>query len=160
MLSKVAIPEDNIHRIRAELTDARKAAAEYEKELRSFFHLRPGGLPRFDCVLLGMGDDGHTASLFPGTAALDEQKRLAIANWVEKARTYRITLTAPTLNNSDFVLFLVSGAGKAEALRQVLEGERAPERLPAQLIKPVNGRLLWLTDQAAAAKLSLKRGSC
>lgn len=160
MLSKVPIPAENIHRFKAELPDAQEAAEEYEKELRSFFQMKPGELPRFDCVLLGMGEDGHTASLFPGTAALEERDRLAVANLVRKKNTQRLTLTAPVLNNSDLVMFLVSGSGKAEALRQVLEGERAPERLPAQLIKPVNGRLMWLTDQAAAAKLSLTRKSC
>ncbi len=153
MLSKVAVPEENIHRFKAELADAHEAAADYEKELQVFFGLKPGAFPRFDCVLLGMGADGHTASLFPGTEALREHKRIVVANWVEKAHTHRLTLTAPALNNSDFVLFLVSGKDKAEALRQVLEGEKEPERFPAQLIKPVDGKLVWLADKAAAAKL-------
>ena len=155
MLSKVPVQETNIHRIRAEEEDAGKAAEEYEKELQKFFNLKPGELPRFDCVLLGMGPDGHTASLFPGTEALHEQKRLVVANWVEKFQTHRITLTAPSINNADCIIFLVSGEEKAEVLREVLEGEKNTELFPSQLIKPDHGKLLWLVAQSAATKLTV-----
>ena len=154
MLSKVPVQETNIHRVRAEEQDASKAAEEYEDELRTFFNLKPGELPRFDCVLLGMGPDGHTASLFPGTEALSEQKRLVVSNWVKKFRTHRITLTAPAINNADCIIFLVSGEEKAEVLREVLEGENNPELFPSQLIKPNHGKLLWLVARSAAGKLN------
>lgn len=155
MLSKVEVPAENIHRVRAEEQDASNAAEEYEDELRTFFNLKPGELPSFDCVLLGMGPDGHTASLFPGTEALHEQKRFVVSNWVEKFQTYRITLTAPTLNNGDNIIFLVSGEEKAEVLREVLEGEKNTELFPSQLIKPNYGKLLWLVAQSAATKLTV-----
>jgi 6-phosphogluconolactonase len=155
MLSKVEVPAENIHRVRAEEQDASKAAEEYEDELRTFFNLKPGELPRFDCVLLGMGPDGHTASLFPGTEALREQKRLVVSNWVEKFRTHRITLTAPAINNADCIIFLVSGEEKAEVLREVLEGEKNTELFPSQLIKPSHGKLLWLVAQSATTKLTV-----
>lgn len=150
MLSRVAVPPENIHRIRAENPDAGAAAAEYERELREFFRLEPGQWPRFDVILLGMGPDGHTASLFPGTEVIHERTRLVAASWVEKFNAYRITLTPPVLNNAAGVIFLVAGEEKAETLRAVLEGEYQPERLPAQLIRPTNGRLRWLVDRAAA----------
>ena len=103
--------------------------------------------------MLGMGDDGHTASLFPGTTALAEERAWVVANWIEKFQTWRITLTAPAINAAHRVLFLVTGAGKAERLREVLKGERDPSRLPSQLIQPRDGTLEWLVDRAAAAKL-------
>ena len=154
LLCKVPVPPANIHRMKTEEPDPFKAAQDYEQELRIFFRLETGQLPRFDCVLLGMGSDGHTASLFPGTAALRHADRLVVANWVEQFETYRITLTAPVLNNADWIIFLVSGAQKAEALQQVLEGNKQPERYPAQLIRPTHGKLLWLVDQAAASRLN------
>lgn len=157
MLSKVEVPAENIHRVRAEEEDAGKAAEEYEDELRTFFNLKTGELPRFDCVLLGMGPDGHTASLFPGTEALHEQKRLVVANWIEKFKTHRITLTAPVLNNADYIIFLVSGEEKAEVLREVLEGEKNTELYPSQLIKPSHGKLFWLVAQSAATKLTVSK---
>jgi len=152
MLSKVPVPPGNIHRIRAENPDAGKAAEEYEQELRRFFKLGTEQLPPFDCVFLGMGSDGHTASLFPGTKALHEGKRLVVSNWVDKFQSYRITLTTPVLNNADLVIFLVSGEEKAEPLRVVLEGQKQPELYPSQLIEPTHGKLLWLVDRAAAGQ--------
>jgi 6-phosphogluconolactonase len=149
MLSKVSFPSGNIHRIKAENPNAREVAEEYEKTVRTFFQLRAGSFPRFDFVLLGLGPDGHTASLFPGTEALHEQNRLVVANWVEKFRTHRITLTLPVLNEAAFVLFLVSGGEKAEILRQVLEGEAPKDPFPAQLVHPTHGKLLWLVDRDA-----------
>ena len=156
MLSRVPVPSDNIHRIQAENPDAGQAAEDYEQELQRFFKLEAGQLPIFDCVFLGMGPDGHTASLFPGTKALHERQRLVVSNWVDKFQTYRITLTTPVLNHADVVIFLVSGEEKAEPLRQVLEGEKQTERFPSQLIEPTHGKLLWLVDQAAANRLKGK----
>ncbi len=155
LLSKVPVPAQHVHRIRAENPDAGKAAEDYEQALCEFFQLEGGEWPRFDLVLLGMGPDGHTASLFPGTAVLDERKRLVAASWVEHLNATRITLTPPVLNNAACVIFLISGQEKAETLRAVLHGEAEPGRLPAQLIRPGRGRLLWLVDRAAAGLLDL-----
>src|SRR5271166_3507679 len=119
LLSKVPIPPDNIFRIPAENPDASAAAEAYEQALRKFFAVAPGELPRFDLILLGMGPDGHAASLFPETSALEEKSRLVVANWVEKLKTSRITLTLPVLNSARCVAFLVSGADKAAALHEV-----------------------------------------
>jgi len=153
MLSKVPIPSENIHRIRAENPNAQQVAEEYEEILRAFFRLRAGQFPRFDLVLLGMGPDGHTASLFPGTEALREREHLVVANWVEKFQTHRITMTPPVLNQAMFVLFLVSGEEKAETLRQVLEGKERKEPFPSQFIHPTHGRMLWLVDRDAGRLL-------
>lgn len=147
MLASVPVPAASIHRIKGEYSDPRSAADEYEGVLRAFFGLAPEALPRFDLVLLGMGPDGHTASLFPGTDALGERKRLVVANWVEKFNAFRITMTLPVLNNAASVIFFVSGAEKAAVLREVLEGEGG--RFPSQLIHPADGSLLWLVDAAA-----------
>ncbi len=155
MLSKAPLPPMNIHRVPSEQPDANKAAEEYQQELLRFFKLEVGRLPRLDCVLLGIGPDGHTASLFPGTKALRERERLVVANWVQKLRTDRITMTVPVLNNAECVLFLVSGEKKAATLRDVLAGDEQTDRLPAQLIQPTHGRLLWLVDKAAASRLAL-----
>lgn len=152
LLSKVPIPEKNIHRIRAEL-EADAAAEEYERELREFFHLIDHDWPRFDLIFLGIGEDGHTASLFPGSKALTEASRRVVANWVEKFQAFRITLTFPVLNHAAEVLFMVSGAGKAQILSEVLRaGNR---KYPAQNVQPQNGQLLWLVDQDAGSLLRL-----
>ena len=153
LLSRVPVPGKNIHRIKSENPDAGTAAEQYEEELRLFFNLKQGQFPRFDCVLLGMGTDGHTASLFPGTEALQEETRFVVANRVEQFQTYRITLTLPVLNNADFVMFIVSGKEKAEMLKKVIEVKH-PTPLPAQLIEPKQGRLLWLVDQPSASQLT------
>src|SRR6266850_3624690 len=150
MISLLPIPEANVHRMVGE-GDAVANASLYEGELQAFFDGAPW--PRFNLVLLGMGDDGHTASLFPGTEALNETRAWVVANWVEKFKTYRITLTAPAINHAANIVFLVAGAGKAERLLEVLRGPRNPRQLPAQLIEPVNGSLVWLVDKAAAARL-------
>ena len=157
LLSRIVIPEYNIHRIEGEL-EPQEAADAYQELLQEFFALRPGELPQFDLILLGMGSDGHTASLFPGSAALAETTRLVAANWVEKFRAFRITLTFPVLNHAAEVLFLVSGADKAEMLRNVLEGDPSGAAYPAQRVRPEAGRLLWYADQAAAARLSRPQG--
>jgi 6-phosphogluconolactonase len=154
LLSKVPVPEGNVFRVPAENTDANQAAADYEATLRKFFQLSAEALPRFDLILLGMGPDGHTASLFPKTIALQERSRLVVANWVDKFKAHRITFTLPVLNNAAVVNFLVGGADKAETLREVLEGTQPPEMFPSKLVHPTNGRLMWMVDQAAAAVLS------
>jgi len=154
LLSIVPVPPENIFRVRAEEKDANVVARDYEEALRSFFRLRPGEFPRFDLILLGLGPDGHTASLFPNTPALNETKRLVVANWVEKFKTNRITFTYPVLNYAACVIFLVSGGDKSEIVREVLENPGAD--LPSQKVHPANGRLLWLLDKDAASKLSKK----
>lgn len=153
MLSKVPVPAANIHRIKSEYTSAEQAAQDYEHTLRAFFYLTAGQYPCFDLVFLGLGPDAHTASLFPGAQALHEQQRLVVATWVGKFYTERITMTAPVLSNAKRIVFLVSGEEKALPLKAVLEGRAEPSQLPAQLIQPRHGRLLWLVDQAAARLL-------
>ena len=153
LFSQVPILKENIFRVPAEIPDADTAALSYEQTLRQFFQLEDDALPRFDLILLGMGPDGHTGSLFPGTAALHEDERLVAANWVEKFKTWRITLTYPALNNAAAVLFMVTGAEKQEALLQVLQGKPDRENYPAQGVQPTGGSLIWLVDQAAAGPL-------
>jgi len=156
MLSKVSVPAENVHRIRSENPDARRAADQYEAELRDFFSSRgllAGGLPRFDLILLGMGPDGHTASLFPGTHAVRERERWVAAPWVDKFHTYRVTLTAPVINNAACIFFFVAGAEKAATLRAVLEGPEETDRYPSQVIRPTAGTLRWLVDRDAAQLL-------
>jgi 6-phosphogluconolactonase len=153
LLTKITIPSENVFRVPAENPDADAAASEYEAQMRRFFEIKPGEFPRFDLILLGMGPDGHTASLFPDSAALDEQSRLVVANWVEKFKTHRITFTFPVLNRAAEVMFLASGADKAEMLHQVLESKNTPP-LPSQRVEPSDGKLLWMLDEAAAAKLT------
>lgn len=155
MLSKVSIPKENIHRMKGE-GDAAANAEIYDAELRSFFKggFKDGeNFPRFDLIMLGMGDDGHTASLFPGSEALKEQTAWVVSNWVEKFNTFRITLSAPAINNARHVMFIITGAGKADRLPEVINGARDTNRLPSQLIRPTNGELVWYVDRAAAAKL-------
>ena len=152
LLSKVPIPEKNIHRVKAEL-DAEAAAAEYDQQLRDFFGLVNQDWPRFDLVFLGIGEDGHTASLFPGSKALTEASRRVAANWVEKFKTFRITLTFPVLNHAAEVVFLVSSASKAQILSEILGP--ATQKYPAQRVQPENGRLLWLVDEEAGSLLRL-----
>ena len=157
LLTKIQIPTENVFRVPAENPDAAAAASEYEAQLRRFFELRsgdrPGEFPRFDLILLGLGPDGHTASLFPDSPALDEQSRLVVANWVAKFNAHRITFTFPVLNRAAEIIFLASGADKADMVRQVLEGKNTPP-LPSQRVQPSDGKLLWMLDEAAAAKLT------
>jgi 6-phosphogluconolactonase len=154
MLSKAPIKPSQVHRIMGEYPDTEKAAQEYEALLRAQFNLTAGQLPRFDLMFLGMGSEGHTLSLFPGTKALHDNGRMVMRNWVGKLYTERVTCTAPVANNSALVIFMVGGADKAPALKAVLEGPHEPEQLPSQLINPRNGKLLWLLDTAAASMLS------
>ncbi len=154
MISKVPLKPEQVHRIKAENPDTGQAAREYEQDLRFQFHLADGEAPRFDLVLLGMGNEGHTLSLFPGTKALRDNGRLVVRNWVGKLLAERVTLTAPAVNSAALVMFMVAGADKALALKAVLEGPYEPEQLPAQLIDPKSGRLLWLVDATAGGILS------
>jgi 6-phosphogluconolactonase len=154
LLSKIQIPAENIHRMAGE-REPQAAAAEYEKHLQEFFGLESGALPRFDLILLGIGEDGHTASLFPGSDALNETERLVIARFVEKLNSYRLTLTLPVLNSGAQVWFLVTGASKADAVKKVLRGSAD---LPAAKVQPVNGRLVWFITQDAAPGVSTTDG--
>jgi 6-phosphogluconolactonase len=148
LLRHIAIPEENIHRVRTELAAPAEAASAYEKEIRECFH-NTSSLPQFDLIFLGLGTNGHTASLFPHSPVLREETHLAAAVFVAEVNMWRITMTVPLLNRGRTVAFLVEGSGKAEALNTVLAGAHDPERLPAQLIAP-EGSLLWLADEAAA----------
>lgn len=154
MLSKVPVPTANIFRMPAENPDAARAAEDYEKTLRKFFQLSGNQVPQFDLILLGLGPDGHTASLFPGTAALREKSRLVVANWVEKLKTNRLSFTLPVLNAARCVAFLVSGTDKAAVLKTVLEENAPAEQFPAKLVNPSSGKLIWFLDRAAASSLS------
>jgi len=147
MLSRVPVIPTNVHRVPSENPDAAEAAREYEQTLIETTHQ---SLPRLDLILLGLGPDGHTASIFPGSEVLHETKRLVAAPWVEKFQTHRITMTLPLLNNGASVVFLVSGAEKATILKEVLEG---PEKYPAQAVKPTHGELLWMLDKDAASEI-------
>ena len=152
LLSKVPLPADRIHRMEGEL-DPEVAAARYESTIRNAFRLEGAETPTFDLILLGMGDDGHTASLFPHTEALDNLTNIAIANHVPQKDTWRVTLTSPVINQGREVAFLIEGAGKAQVLHDVLLGPFQPDTYPSQLIRPATGKLTLLLDAAAAAKL-------
>jgi 6-phosphogluconolactonase len=135
--------------MRAEESDIERAASNYELEIRNHFNLSATEMPSFDLVLLGMGDDGHTASLFPGTTALNEKERVVVPNWVEKFKTNRMTFSAPAINNARVVCFMAAGSAKVGPLKEVLKGERNPDLYPSQLIQPTEGRLIWMVDEAA-----------
>jgi 6-phosphogluconolactonase len=150
MLEHVPIPSENVHDVPAALPDPREAANVYEARLVEFFHTGEGEAPRFDLILLGLGPEGHVASLFPGTEALEETERLVAANWVESHQTWRITLTLPVLNAAAHLMVLVAGAEKAEALARVLRGPHVPPLLPAERLAPTAGTLVWLADRKAA----------
>jgi 6-phosphogluconolactonase len=152
LLDKVGIRPEQVHRIHGEL-EPEVAAAQYEYELRRTFRLEGAEAPRFDVVTLGMGDDGHTASLFPHTAALHEMGRLVVANQVPQKDTWRVTLTWPVINHAREVFFLIEGQTKAARLKQVFLGPKDVETLPSQLIWPASGILTLILDKAAAAEL-------
>ena len=153
MISKSPLQPAQVFRIKGEYAEAEQAALEYERDIRAHFELSDGQFPRFDLVLLGMGEEGHVASLFPGTKALHETRHIAVHNWVGKVLMDRITLTAPAINNAANIVAMVAGLEKAPALTAVLERVYEPEQLPAQLIQPVNGNLYWLVDRAAGRML-------
>ena len=152
LLDVAPLRPDQIHRMQGELEPA-EAAVQYEAELRSCFKVENGELPRFDLVALGMGPDGHTASLFPHTEALKETKRLVTANHVQNKDAWRITLTWPVINRANSVFFLIGGADKAQILNEVLTGPKDSARLPSQLIWPASGILTLILDKSAAALL-------
>lgn len=153
MLSKLDLRPEQIHRMRGE-DPPREGANAYEEELKAFFKLSNGELPRFNLVLLGLGENVHIASLFPHNPALQEKNRLTVAVEVEAAQRNRLSLTAPVINNAAQVLFLVVSAQKAQAVKDALEGPRDPEQYPAQLVAPTDGSVLWLLDKDAARLLS------
>jgi 6-phosphogluconolactonase len=154
LIAPLGIPQTNLHRIKGELRVPEETAREYESDLTGFFNLQVGELPRFDLILLGLGTDGHTASLFPCDSSLQEQDRLVIATQSAHAGTQRVSLTLPTIKHARHIFFLISGAEKSEAVLAVLEtsGEGVP--LPASLVEPINGDLRFYLDQPAASRLS------
>jgi len=157
-----ALPADQlqVHRMAGELSRASQAAEQYERELRKFFESRTlldQGFPRFDLIFLGMGPDGHTASLFPGSAALRETTRWVVANWVEKFQTDRITLTFPVLNSAAEVILFVSGRDKAPVVTEVLEPVDYKQNYPVQGVKPRSGTKRWMLDASAASGLRTAR---
>lgn len=160
MFSHAPIPKQNIHRILGEKSKAEEAAQDYEIELRGFFG---EAIPAFDLVLLGLGEDGHTASLFPHSPSLKETQRLVVAPYVEKLNAYRISLTLPVLNNAKATMFLVTGASKATVLREVIQTDKKtdkkPDLYPAQAISPTSGAVSWFVDKAAARLCSTSNSS-
>lgn len=154
LLSRIAIPATNIHRIKGEMS-FEEGAREYEKELERYFS--NSGSFAFDLVILGVGEDGHTASLFPGSTSLSEVKRFAVPVYVEKLRSWRITLTFPVLNNSSSILFLVTGLKKSGILKEILGGSGNMQKYPAGLINPVAGEVTWLIDRGASSELDVDR---
>jgi 6-phosphogluconolactonase len=147
LLSHVPVTTDKVHRIRSENPDAAAAASEYEQTI---IGVTKQTLPRLDLIFLGLGTDGHTASIFPGSEVLHETKRLVAAPYVEKFKSHRITMTLPLINNGASIVFLVSGAEKAEIVRAVLQGE---QKYPARAVKPTQGELIWMLDKDAGSKL-------
>ena len=147
LLAHVPVAPENIHRVRSENPNAAEAAREYEQTLRD---VTKQSWPRLDLILLGVGTDGHTASIFPGSEVLHETKHLVAAPYVEKLKTYRITMTLPLINNAASVVFLVSGAEKAQIVKEVLEGGN---KYPAQVVRPAQGELIWMLDKDAAQSL-------
>lgn len=152
LLDRVPLPADRVFRIEGEL-EPELAAARYESAIRGRFRLEGAELPAFDLIALGMGPDGHTASLFPHTGALHELGRIAVANHVPQKEAWRVTLTAPVINQGRKVVFLIGGADKAHVLSEVLSAKYDPETWPSQLVRPRSGELLLLLDREAAAEL-------
>jgi 6-phosphogluconolactonase len=155
LLDHVPIPPANIHRMPGEM-DPVEAAALYEKGLSDFFAPRGAGFPVFDFILLGLGEDGHTASLFPGTRAIHESARWVLCDYVDAQKGWRITLTPPVINSARTVVFLAAGSGKAAVLKDILDGPYRPDALPAQVVRPASGELLWMLDRDSAALLKEK----
>lgn len=153
LLDLVPIPPGNVHRMPAERADRAAAAAEYAAELGRFVRRGPDGVPRFDLILLGLGPDGHTASLLPGSALVHERSRLVAVTDREREGTIRLTVTPPVIEQAAALLFLVAGADKAAALREVLEGDLQPDRYPAQVVRSARGKVAFLVDRPAAAEL-------
>lgn len=154
LLEHVPIPTSNFHRMTAENPDRDEAARKYAQEMAQVLKPGKGEWPRLDLLLLGMGPDGHTASLFPDSEALDERVLWVRPNFSARVGNFRLTLTLPVLNAASEVIFLISGADKAETLREVMEGPPRHSQLPAQAVQPAHGRLTWYLDQAAARLLA------
>ncbi|MBS1957213.1 MAG: 6-phosphogluconolactonase [Cyanobacteria bacterium SZAS-4] len=152
LLSKIAIPESNVFRTVGQAEDPEVSALSYDEDLRRVFRVGAGDIPRFDLILLGLGPDGHTASLFPESKALKITDRLYVANFVEKFNSHRITMTFPLIDEGQVIIFLVSGDGKAEILKEVLE--QPDKQFPSQSIKPRSGNLFWYVDRAAVRLLN------
>lgn len=155
LLSKIEIPPQNVHRMAGE-KDPDTAAAEYEKDLRSFFQTTDPA-PAFDLVLLGLGEDGHTASLFPGSAALKETNRWVATAYVERLHAHRLTLTLPVINAAAHVSFLVAGESKSAILKALLGKNSNPTGYPAGQVRPLTGELTWLVTQDAAAGIAVSQ---
>lgn len=152
LLSKVPLPASSIHRMAGEMSSPQAAAKAYENKLKTIFKFdRP--FPKFDLIWLGMGADGHTASLFPGTSALEENEKWVVGHHVENLSSNRITLTFPVINNARRVVIITPGENKATVLRDLFHADMPKSRYPVQRVKPVNGDLIWLLDKQAAAKL-------
>jgi 6-phosphogluconolactonase len=157
MLQSLATDQVHVHRVLSELTDASQAAAQYEEDLRDFFDPRgllQDGFPRFDLIFLGMGPDGHTASLFPNSSGLGESRRWVISNWVEKFKTDRITMTFPVLNAAAEIIVLVSGPEKAPLVAEVLQGTNGVPKYPVQMVRPHKGIKRWMLDAAGASAVA------
>jgi 6-phosphogluconolactonase len=152
LLSKIQMPPENIHRMTGE-KEPRLAASEYADELRRFFQLSPGQLPRFDLILLGLGEDGHTASLFPGTDALRDKEHLVATAYVERLKAHRLTITLPVINAGAQVSFLVSGESKSAIVRALLGPDPDTTQYPAGKVVPANGKLVWFITQDAGSGL-------
>jgi 6-phosphogluconolactonase len=152
LLSHVPVPRAQVHRMDGEDL-ANSAARAYTDQLERHFDLGSRDWPRFDLILLGLGEDGHTASIFPGTRAVSDQSNRVLVYDVPQLRAERMTLTLPVINHARHILFLVAGEAKAGVLREVLHGDYRPSTYPAQAVKPVDGSLAWLVDEAAAARL-------
>lgn len=156
LFAPLEINEENIFHWNTEFEVAEVIAKDYETKIMDFFDTAENEFPVFDLILLGMGDDGHTASLFPFTEALNENEKIVTENFVEELDDWRFTFTFPTINNASNIIFLVKGEDKAATLKEVLEGDFQPQKLPSQNVKPQNGNLFWLVDENAAKFLSRK----
>jgi len=155
LLNYLAIPEDNMHPVQTEENTLEQAAKRYEDDIVNFFNIQDDRIPVFDLIMLGMGEDGHTASLFPGTPSLKEKRHLTIPVIAVKAPHKRISLTLPVLNKAKHIIFLVSGENKTHAVKEMLESKNS--KLPAALVKPEHGSLLLVIDEAAASLLTVSK---
>ncbi len=153
LLKPLKVSNTNIFRWHTEIIDASEVAESYERSIKKFFGLSNGEFPNFDLIFLGMGDDGHTASLFPFSDALKETSKIVVSNYVEKLNTKRLTFTFPTINNASNIIFMISGKNKAVALKEVLEGDENCEKFPSGCISPSHGKVFWLADEKAAKLL-------
>jgi 6-phosphogluconolactonase len=154
LLSRIQIPSENVHRMMGE-KEPEQARQEYEEHLKQFFRLPPGEVPRFDLILLGLGEDGHTASLFPGSAALNENQRLVATVYVEKLKAQRLTLTLPVINAAAQIIFLVAGQSKSAIVKKLFGADSDGCELPATKVRPANGIVAWLITQDAARGLAV-----